>query len=102
MNKILEYMALQKPIVQFDLLEGRRSAGGAAAYARDNDCEDLARAILKLLDDPARHARMGAEGRKRVEEKLEWRHQVPSLLSAYDRALSHRRRGLSPLRRLGR
>lgn len=102
MNKILEYMALRKPIVQFDLLEGRRSAGAAAVYARDNDHEDLARTILELLDDPARRARMGAEGRRRVEEKLEWRHQIPSLLSAYERALSHRHRGLLSVLKLRR
>src|SRR5690606_17980265 len=33
MNKIMEYMALGKPIVQFDLTEGRRSAQEASLYA---------------------------------------------------------------------
>ena len=37
MNKIMEYMALGKPIVQFDLTEGRVSAGDASLYARPND-----------------------------------------------------------------
>ena len=94
MNKILEYMALEKPIVQFDLLEGRRSAGEASLYAADNDFRDLARKMAELLDDPDRRARMGAEGRRRVEERLEWRHQVPGLLAAYERALTYRRKGL--------
>ena len=100
MNKILEYMALEKPIVQFDLLEGRRSAGEASLYATDNDFRDLARQMAELLDDPDRRARMGAEGRRRVEERLEWRHQVPGLLAAYERALTYRRGGLPSL--LGR
>ena len=34
MNKIMEYMTLKKPIVQFDLKEGRASAGEASLYAR--------------------------------------------------------------------
>src|SRR5260370_3864011 len=37
MNKIMEYMALAKPIVQFDLTEGRVSAQDASLYARAND-----------------------------------------------------------------
>ena len=33
MNKVLEYMALGKPVVQFDLHEGRVSAGESGLYA---------------------------------------------------------------------
>jgi len=84
MNKIMEYMALGKPIVQFDLAEGRYSAQDASLYARKNDPEDLAAKILELLDDPGRRARMGAYGRRRVENELEWRHEAPKLIAAYD------------------
>ena len=83
MNKIMEYMALGKPVVQFDLTEGRRSAGEASLYARRDDPADLAARILSLLDDPERRARMGRLGRERVERELEWRHQAPRLLAAY-------------------
>jgi glycosyltransferase involved in cell wall biosynthesis len=84
MNKIMEYMSLGKPIVQFDLSEGRFSAQEASLYARKNDPADLAAKILELLDDSERRARMGAFGRRRVEHELEWRHEVPKLLAAYD------------------
>ncbi|HEU4646190.1 MAG TPA: glycosyltransferase family 4 protein [Burkholderiales bacterium] len=83
MNKVLEYMALGKPIVQFDLKEGRASAGEAALYARPDDPVDLAANIVALLDDPARRERMGRLARKRIERELEWRHQAPGLLAAY-------------------
>ena len=83
MNKIMEYMALGKPIVQFDLTEGRRSAQAASLYARRNDPIDLAAKIVALLNDPARRDRMGAYGRARVENELEWRHEAPKLLAAY-------------------
>src|SRR6185437_11595429 len=83
MNKIMEYMALGKPIVQFDLTEGRYSAQQASLYARRNDPADLAAKILELLDDPARRAAMGAYGRRRVENELEWRYEVPKLRAAY-------------------
>jgi glycosyltransferase involved in cell wall biosynthesis len=83
MNKVMEYMALGKPIVQFDLTEGRFSAQGASLYARRNDAVDLAEKISELLDDPARRAAMGAFGRRRVENELEWRYEAPKLLAAY-------------------
>jgi glycosyltransferase involved in cell wall biosynthesis len=84
MNKVMEYMALAKPIVQFDLAEGRYSAQGASLYARCNDAVDLASKIVELLDDPQRRREMGEYGRRRVIEELEWRHEVPKLLAAYD------------------
>ncbi|MGE5546324.1 MAG: glycosyltransferase family 4 protein [Solirubrobacterales bacterium] len=83
MNKILEYMALAKPVVLFDLTEGRRSAGEAALYARDNDAGDLADKIVTLLDDPEMRRRMGEIGRARMESELSWEHQAPRLLAAY-------------------
>ena len=84
MNKIMEYMALGKPIVQFDLTEGRFSAQEASLYARNNASEDMAEKILELLDDPARRQRMGEYGRNRVLNELEWQYEVPKLLAAYD------------------
>ena len=88
MNKILEYMALGKPIVQFDLTEGRFSAGEASLYARPNDVADFATKLCELLDDPERRATMGAIGRQRVEGGLAWHHQVPRLLEAYETAMT--------------
>ena len=89
MNKILEYMALGKPIVQFDLTEGRCSAGEASAYARANDVADFAMKLCELLDDPERRRVMGTIGRRRLEEGLAWHHQVPQLLKAYETAISN-------------
>ncbi len=91
MNKILEYMALGKPIVQFDLTEGRFSAGEASLYARPNDIADFATKLCELLDDPQRRATMGAIGRRRVEAGLAWHHQVPRLLEAYEAAMKSER-----------
>lgn len=87
MNKVLEYMALGKPIVQFELAEGRFSAGEASLYAAPNDPKDLAIKIIELLDDPERRAEMGAFGRQRVENELEWKYEVPKLLAAYGAAI---------------
>ena len=84
MNKIMEYMALGKPIVQFDMTEGRFSAREASLYAKPNDARDLADKILELIDDPDRCRTMGEFGRHRVENELEWRYEAPKLLAAYE------------------
>jgi glycosyltransferase involved in cell wall biosynthesis len=84
MNKIMEYMALGKPIVQFDLTEGRVSAQEASLYAERNDAQDMARKIVELLDSPERRKAMGDFGRRRVANELEWRFEAPKLLAAYD------------------
>jgi len=83
MIKIMEYMAVAKPIVQFDLAEGRYSAGGSSLYAKGNDERDLAAKIVELLDDPEARARMGRLGRRRVLDTLAWNYEVPKLLAAY-------------------
>ncbi len=89
MIKIMEYMALSKPIVQFDLKEGRFSAGEAALYADpENQVHDFAAKILWLLDNPGERERMGEFGRKRVAEELAWDYSVEHLLAAYQKALS--------------
>lgn len=84
MNKIMEYMALGKSIVQFDLTEGRVSAQDASLYAKKNDPVDMALKIAQLLDDPELRERMGESGRNRVKNELEWQYEVPNLLAAYD------------------
>ena len=84
MNKIMEYMALGKPIVQFDLTEGRFSAQDASLYAKQNDAIDLAEKIMYLLDHPEERVRMGRFGRQRVENELQWKYEEPKLLAAYE------------------
>jgi glycosyltransferase involved in cell wall biosynthesis len=83
MNKILEYMAMKKPIVQFDVVEGRVSAADASLYAKANDPIDFAEKIVQLLADPARRERAGEIGRARIENELSWSHQIPKLIEAY-------------------
>lgn len=84
MNKIMEYMALGKPVVQFDLTEGRVSAQAASLYAQKNNEVELAEKIIQLVDNPTLRAKMGQFGRDRVEHELEWKHEVPKLLRTYD------------------
>ena len=91
MNKVMEYMALGKPVVQFDLAEGRVSAQESSLYARNTDVVDFGDKILELMDDPERRAAMGAAGRRRVLNELSWSHEAPKLLAAYEAVFAARR-----------
>jgi len=91
MNKIMEYMALGKPVVQFDLTEGRVSAGDASWYARPNDVADLAQKMVALLGDENQRIHMSVIGRERVEQVLAWQHEAPRLLAAYEHLNGDRR-----------
>ncbi|MGH3792229.1 MAG: glycosyltransferase, partial [Pseudonocardiaceae bacterium] len=85
MNKTMEYMAFELPVVAFDLLETRVSAQEAATYAEPNLVEHYADTILDLLKNETRRKEMGAAGRRRIEEILSWQHQVPQYVGVYDR-----------------
>ncbi|MFP1624627.1 glycosyltransferase family 4 protein [Streptomyces sp. 5K101] len=90
MNKVLEYMAMGRPIVSFDLKEARVSAGDAAVYAPANDEAAFAGLIALLLDDPEKRARMGKIGQERISGPLSWRNSQESLLAAYAAACRDR------------
>jgi glycosyltransferase involved in cell wall biosynthesis len=87
MNKTMEYMAFELPVVAFDLRETRVSAGDAAVYAEPNDVRSYAEAIVALMDDEPRRLRMGSLGRTRVEQELAWSHQAEAYIGVYRRLL---------------
>jgi glycosyltransferase involved in cell wall biosynthesis len=88
MNKVMEYMALEKPVVAFDLKESRVSCGDAALYAKPNEVSDLAKKILDLADDSSLRERKGKLGRERIVNEFAWNYSIPNLLSAYEHAVT--------------
>lgn len=85
MNKVVEYMAMGRPLVSFELKEARVSAGDAAAYAPANDEAAFAKELNRLLCDPELRERMGAVARERVENELSWDSSRRTLVDFYDR-----------------
>jgi len=94
--KVMEYMAAGKPIVAYDLRETRRTAEGAAQYARPNDVQDFAIKVASLMDATALRRSMGGIGLRRVQQKLAWHHSVPNLLHVYNEILKPRAHSLVP------
>jgi glycosyltransferase involved in cell wall biosynthesis len=85
--KVMEYMAAAKPIVSFDLKETRFSARDAAIYVQPNNETKFAEAIAYLIDQPELQKKMGAYGRCRVEDELQWARVGKNLLTGYGRLL---------------
>ena len=83
MIKILEYMAYSLPVVLYELKEGRLTAGEAALYARPDDPVDFVEQVEKLLDSQSLRQKLGAIGRERAEQGLNWRAQSEKLVDAY-------------------
>jgi glycosyltransferase involved in cell wall biosynthesis len=90
MNKLMEYMALGKATVAFDLTETRVSGRDAVIYVADDDVRVFAQEVSKLLDDPARREAMGAIGRERVATSLAWEYSARELVRAYTEGLGMR------------
>lgn len=88
MNKILEYMCLAKPIVQFDLTEGRFSAQDASLYAENNNAIDMVNKIIYLLENPELRNKMGDFGRNRIINELSWEHTSKNLIDGYKKLFS--------------
>ena len=87
MNKVIEYMAMARPMVSFDLKEARVSAGEAALYAPANDEGLFAAQVQSLLEDEALRVSMGELGRARVEDQLNWRRSRDALVGFYQRLI---------------
>lgn len=83
MNKIMEYMALKKPIVQYDMKEGKFSAGDASLYAKNTCTKDFGEKIIWLLDNEMERIIKGEYGYNRIAKELSWEYESQKLISFY-------------------
>jgi glycosyltransferase involved in cell wall biosynthesis len=81
--KVMEYMALGKPIVTFDLKETRVTAQDAAVYVTPNDELAFAKQIACLMDRPDLRNQLGEFGKRRAAKELAWNIVSQNLLRAY-------------------
>lgn len=95
-QKIMQYMAIGKPIVQFDTSEGHLLAHEASYYAQENDSVDFANQILKLIDHPGTRRTMGDLGQQRIRKGLSWQREQQKLLLSYDLVFAIRAQRSAP------
>jgi glycosyltransferase involved in cell wall biosynthesis len=91
-RKVFEYMNAGLPVVASDF-------GELAQAVREEQCgilvdstkpEQIAEAIIYLLENPDIASEMGKRGRKAVKEKYNWGIESEKLLRVYDNIWSHR------------
>ncbi|GAA4690026.1 glycosyltransferase family 4 protein [Nocardioides nanhaiensis] len=70
--------------------------GECADLVTPGDVGELHAALAGMLDDPERRARMGAAGRRRVEELFSWRAVAVKVAAAYERVIEDHRREHHP------
>jgi glycosyltransferase involved in cell wall biosynthesis len=84
MVKIIDYMAIGRGCIAFDLAETRRLGGDAVKVARTGDARGLADLLLDVLRDPAEARRLGNLATERVGDLvLDWDPYGQALAKAY-------------------
>ena len=94
--KMFEYMAAGIPVIASDFPRWRAivDASECGLCVDPRDAAAIAAAIDRLAGDPALARRMGANGRRAVEQHYNWRHEAQKLIRFYAnlcrRPLAHR------------
>lgn len=83
-NKVLEAMAMARPVVaSMQAAEGIDAVDGSH-FRVANDSDEEARMVLLLLNSPAEAVELGKAARRRVEERYSWRAALAPLSGIVD------------------
>ena len=87
--KMFEYMSAGLPVIasDFPLWRGIVDDAGCGWCVDPADASAVSDAIRRLLSQPEEAERMGAAGRRAVEQKFNWPHEERKLLAFYARLL---------------
>ena len=89
-GKITNYLAMGLPVVTFDTPVSREMLGDLGIYARFGDADSLAAEIVGLLDDPARGAELGRQGRHKAVREHSWELGGRQIAAIYERVFARR------------
>lgn len=89
-TKLFEYMALGLPVIASDFPEWRTviDGSGCGICIDPESPVEIANAIERLIADPALKSRMGAAGRKAIEQTYNWEAEADRMLAAYQEVLA--------------
>lgn len=92
--KLLEYLAMEKPVILTDIAAHRAVLGEAACafYISDNSPETIACAIRKVAENKSTLPEIAKEGRSIALKRFTWERQAENLL-CYIARLCHRKGG---------
>jgi glycosyltransferase involved in cell wall biosynthesis len=83
MVKMMDYMALGKAVVAYDLKENIVSGGDAVLYAHASEPKEMARQFMRLVENPELREELGQLGKQRIREILAWEYSAKNLFDLY-------------------
>jgi glycosyltransferase involved in cell wall biosynthesis/nucleoside-diphosphate-sugar epimerase len=91
-NKLFEYLAAGRAVVASDFPRWREliEAVDCGLLVDPTDPVSVATAVVELLDDPERSARLGRNGRRAIEETYNWDVESTALTALYARLADNR------------
>jgi len=90
---VLEGLACKTPVVISEACHFPEVAASGAGYLVSLEPADIAKAIVRIANDPARREAMGEAGRRLIQHSFTWQEIARRALDAYAR-----RRRLAPRR----
>jgi glycosyltransferase involved in cell wall biosynthesis len=89
MTKVVEYLAIGRPVVAFDLVETASVLGPAGLVVPDASADALAAALAELAADRPRLAELTSLASSRLDAiDLRWEHSAKRLLEVYESLLT--------------
>jgi glycosyltransferase involved in cell wall biosynthesis len=92
-TKLFEYMSGALPVIASDFPVYRRFVEEARCglLVNPHRPEEIASAILWMLENPGRACEMGRNGRRAIEEKYNWENEARELVAVYEEILKAKR-----------
>jgi len=87
--KIFSYLACARPIVTTNVggINDLIKEIGAGLIVNQGNSDELATALIQLLDDEKLAINMGQKGRRAIEKKYSWNQIVKAMISVFEEAI---------------
>ena len=85
--KMFEYMACMKPVVASNHSQMRDIFKDGGGVLCENNPQDILNKLVALKNDPAKAARIGRRGWKRIHSEFSWQRNVEETLKVFDRLI---------------
>lgn len=83
-GKLLNYMAMELPVVAYDTVVNREYLGDLGVYARPGDVGGFIEGIFRLVNSPTLREDLGRQLRHRVATEYSWQASAERIIQIYE------------------